>query len=99
MIAPILLDTDDSTTPDCVALETIERLAAEQSAALLHATATGGDDTPKHFVSVTITCRHCNGDGKSRYGVGDCGWCNGSGKMDVMRLTIEAAGQAGEVKP
>lgn len=49
MLAPILLtDTDaDSTIPDCVALETIERLADEQAAALLHATATGGDDEAK----------------------------------------------------
>lgn len=95
MLAPILLDdTESSDLPDAVSLTTIERIAAEQAAALLHATATGGDDAPKHFVSETITCRHCHGDGKSRYGIGDCGWCNGSGKMDVMRLAIETAGQA-----
>lgn len=45
MIALILDDEiDGSPIPDCVALATIERLAADQAAALLHATATGGTD-------------------------------------------------------
>ena len=38
------------------------------------------------FVSVETVCRHCHGDGHSRYGPGDCGGCNGAGTLKVVRL-------------
>lgn len=38
------------------------------------------------FVSVETVCRHCHGDGHSRYGPGACGECNGAGVLKVARL-------------
>lgn len=40
------------------------------------------------FVSVETVCRHCQGSGRSRYGPGDCGWCNDAGTLKVVRLRL-----------